>query len=123
MLVFRDETEGAVGYSSSSVPVTPLDTRCPESFPSLSGDRDLRPSGMGGRSVQYHGNTRFNMTEENFPALHGGTPNQTLNISLQRGTSQRPTANNYANNLSIKVSFVLITLYCCQNKKATLCLY
>ncbi|KAF4523795.1 hypothetical protein B566_EDAN013352, partial [Ephemera danica] len=93
-----DESEGAVGFSS--IPVTPSpDTRCPDSFPSLSGEREPVLSaggggGGGGGSVQYRGNTRFNMTEENFPALHGGAPNQTFNISLQRGTSQRPTTNN-----------------------------
>lgn len=104
--------EGAVGYAN--VPPPPPerpspDMRCNDNFPSLSGE--AMPTCMGGRGVQYRGGGNFKMTEENFPALHGSSeqmPNQTLNISLQRGggTAQRPTSNN----LSIKVKQKFVSL-------------
>lgn len=93
--------DGAVGFSHVPPPERPSpDTRCPDNFPSLSGGS--LPACMQTRSVQYKSGGRFNMTEENFPALHGGEQVSNVNISLQRGSSSRPTTNN----LSIKVIII-----------------
>jgi len=74
-----------------------------EDFPSLSGAMAPAPATSG--HIQFKGRSgRLNMSEEHFPALNSSEQN--VNISLQRGPAHRTSANNVANNFSIKVTFI-----------------